>query len=185
EGSDGALAPPPLAAPAAAGAPRTGATERAVGAETSERQREPSPPADGAATADPVGDGQAQQGAPSHAPETVGGVPSASAAPPGETPNAAAKENGADPQTAAEEDADGGHEAPSNAATARTAQAPGQPGSSPTRDAAPHLSNGPAAFKNTTGLFPMNTESDGAVRGCVTWLLLLALLGLWGKTALC
>ncbi|RNE96683.1 trans-sialidase, partial [Trypanosoma conorhini] len=83
EDSDGALASPPLSAPAAAGAPRPGATEQAVGAQTSERQREPSPPADGAATAGQVGDGQAQQGAPSHAPETDGGVPSASAAPTG------------------------------------------------------------------------------------------------------
>ncbi|RNE95891.1 trans-sialidase, partial [Trypanosoma conorhini] len=191
EGNGGALAPPPLAAPAAAGAPRTGATERAVDAETSERQRGPSPPADGAATADPVGDapprsgpmddGQAQQGTPSHAPEVVGGVPSASAAPTGETPNAVAEENGADPQTAA--GADGGHEAPSNAATAPTAQAPGQPGSPPTRDAAPHLSNNSAAFRNTTGLFQLNTESDVAVRGCVSWLTLLTLLALCGVAA--
>ncbi|RNE96284.1 mucin-like glycoprotein, partial [Trypanosoma conorhini] len=191
EDSGDALASPPSAAPDAADAPRPGATEQAVGAETSERQRGPSPPADGAGTAGPVGDasvqsgpmddGQAQQTPPSHAPEAVGGVPSASAAPTSETPNAAAKENGAGPQTAA--DADGGHGAPSNAATAPTAQAPGQPGSPPTRDAAPHLSNSSAAFKNMTGPFPMNTESDGAVRGCVNWLLLLALLGLCGVTA--
>ncbi|RNE95229.1 mucin-like glycoprotein, partial [Trypanosoma conorhini] len=143
EGSGGALAPPPLAAPAAASAPRTGAAEQAVGAQTSEQQRGPSPPADGAATAAPVGDatprsgpmddGQAQQTPPSHAPEAVGGVPSASAAPTGETPNAAAEGSGADPQTAA--DVDGGHETSHNAATAPAAQAPGQPGTPPTRDA--------------------------------------------------
>ncbi|RNE95234.1 trans-sialidase [Trypanosoma conorhini] len=129
----------------------------------------------------PMDDGQALQTPPSHAPETVGGLPSASAAPPGETPNAAAKENGAGPQTAAEED--GGHEAPSNAATAPTAPAPGQPGSPPTRDAAPHLSNNSTTFSNATGPFPMNTESDGAVRGCVAWLLLLTLLALCGVAA--
>ncbi|RNE96562.1 trans-sialidase, partial [Trypanosoma conorhini] len=193
EGNGGALAPPPLTAPDAARTHRTDAAEQAVAAETSEQQRGPAPPADAAATADPVGDAsvqsgpiddsQAQQTVPSHAPESVGGVPSASAAPTGETPNAAVKENGADPQTAA--DADGGHEAPSNAATAPTAQAPGQPGTPPTRDAAPHLSNSSTTFNNATGPYPMNTESDGAVRGCVSWLLLLALLGLWGTKALC
>ncbi|RNF00104.1 trans-sialidase [Trypanosoma conorhini] len=193
EGGGGALAPPPLKAPAAASAPRPGAAEQAVGAETSERQRGSSPPADGAVTAAPVGDatprsgpmddGQAQQTPPSHAPEAVGGVPSASAAPTGETPNAAAEGSGADPQTAA--DVDGGHEAPSNAATAPAAQAPGQPGTPPTRDAASYLSNNSITFKNTTGPFPMNTGSDGAVRGCVSRLLLLALPGLWGATALC
>ncbi|RNE96318.1 trans-sialidase [Trypanosoma conorhini] len=181
EVSGGALASPPTAAPAAAGAPRPGATEQAVGAETSERQRGPLPPADGAGTTVPAGDGQARQGAPSHAPEAVGGVPSASAAPTDETPNAAANENGAGPQTAA--DADGGHEAPSNAATTPTAQAPGQPGTTPTRDAAPHVSNSSTTFKNITGPYPMNTESDGAVRGCVTWLLLLTLLALCGVAA--
>ncbi|RNE95002.1 trans-sialidase, partial [Trypanosoma conorhini] len=41
EDADGALASPALTAPAAASAPRTGATEQAVGAETSERQRGP------------------------------------------------------------------------------------------------------------------------------------------------
>ncbi|RNE97390.1 uncharacterized protein Tco025E_09561, partial [Trypanosoma conorhini] len=107
----------------------------------------------------------------------------ADAAPTDETPNAAAKESGAGPQTAAEED--GGHEAPSNAATAPTAPTPGWPGSPPTRDAAPHLSNNSTTFRNTTGPYKMNTESDGAVRGCLPRLLLLALLGMWGTTALC
>ncbi|RNE99254.1 trans-sialidase, partial [Trypanosoma conorhini] len=191
EVSGGALAPPPLTAPDAASVPRTGAAEQAVGAETSERQRGTSTPADGAGTADPVGDapprsgpmddGQALQTPPSHAPEAVGGVPSASAAPTGETPNGAAKENGAGPQTAA--GADGGHEAPSNAATAPTAQAPGRPVTPPARDAAPHLSNNSAAFRNTTGLFQLSTESDGTLRGCVSWPTLLTLLALCGVAA--
>ncbi|RNE94989.1 uncharacterized protein Tco025E_10255, partial [Trypanosoma conorhini] len=158
---------------AGTGRERTG-TEQVFGAEPSEQQRGPSPPADGAATAGPVGDapvqngrkddGQAQQTPPSHAPESVGGVPSASAAPTSETPNVAERELGADPQTAA--DADGGHEASSNAATALL------PG------------NGSAAFKNITGPFQLSTGSDDALRGCVSRLLLLAMLGVWGTTAL-
>ncbi|RNE95554.1 group II trans-sialidase superfamily, partial [Trypanosoma conorhini] len=158
---------------AGTGRERTG-TEQVFGAEPSEQQRGPSPPADGAATAGPVGDapvqngreddGQAQQTPPSHAPESVGGVPSASAAPTSETPNVAERELGADPQTAA--DADGGHEASSNAATA------------------PLPGNGSAAFKNITGPFQLSTGSDDALRGCVSRLLLLAMLGVWGTTAL-
>ncbi|RNE98163.1 trans-sialidase [Trypanosoma conorhini] len=41
-----------------------------------------------------------------------------------------------------------------------------------------------AAFKNMTGLRPSEGDSDGAVRGCVSRLLLLVLLGLWSTTAL-
>ncbi|RNE95011.1 trans-sialidase, partial [Trypanosoma conorhini] len=52
-----------------------------------------------------------------------------------------------------------------------------------TRDAAPHLSNGSAAFKSMAGLRPSEGDSDGVLRGRVSWLTLLTLLALCGVAA--
>ncbi|RNE96400.1 trans-sialidase, partial [Trypanosoma conorhini] len=55
----------------------------------------------------------------------------------------------------------------------------------PAPDAVPLPGNSSAASKHSTDLRPSEESSDGALRGCVSRLLLLALLGLWGTTALC
>ncbi|RNF00750.1 trans-sialidase [Trypanosoma conorhini] len=97
-----------------------------------------------------------------------------------EAPGASSPATAEMPRGDNEEMSQGVEDAPANKNTP-----PAPPAAPSTRDAAPPLSNTSAAFKNMTELRLSEGASDGVLRGCVPRLLLLALLGLWGTTALC
>ncbi|RNF06882.1 trans-sialidase [Trypanosoma conorhini] len=184
--------------------PSAAAAEEGAGEEESREDASASPPAPSASNVGPPaapGGSQTHAGEPVTAserpaidPEEENAAPgpaASSGGSPALTDNAeppAAKEapGTSSPATAElprgdnEEVPQGVESAPANKSTTPAPQA-----APATRDAAPHLSNSSAAFKSITGLRISEGDSDGAVRGCVSRLLLLALLGLWGTTAVC
>ncbi|RNF00503.1 trans-sialidase [Trypanosoma conorhini] len=182
--------------------PSAAAAEEGVGEEESSEDASASPPAPSASSVAPPaapGGSQTHAGEPATASESPAIDPEEENAAPGPvvssggspalTDNAeppAAKEapGTSSPATAEmprgdnEEVPQGVESAPANKNTPPAPQA--APAS---RDAGPHLSNSSAAFKSMAGLRLSEGDSDGAVRGRVSWPTLLTLLALCGVAA--